>query len=100
MIATLFIFSVTGCTSSKKCTPDTKIIMTKVPKLKNFDYNDTLPFQDIKIKKVGDNIEIKSDEWVKFVIFSQKLKFRAKNLSDVLKLYKEQNDRFNKEFAK
>jgi hypothetical protein len=95
MIATLFIFS--GCSSKKEaCEP--KIIMTKVPKLKNFDYNDTVSTLEMKISKKGDKILINSYEWAKFVIFSQKLKIKSKNLIDVLKLYKEQNNRFNKEF--
>jgi len=96
MIATLFIFS--GCSSKKEeCEP--KVIMTKVPKLKNFDYNDTIPALDMKISKKGDKVFINSSEWGKFMIFSQKIKSKTKNLSDVLRLYREQNDRFNKEFS-
>lgn len=92
MMLILALFNFLGC--SEKIV--TKVVKIPCPKLKSWDFNTTVTGYKLLFKTDEKNYIVEKDEFMNFFEFVKKLKINNLKLIEILKLYKKQNEAFNK----
>ena len=92
MMLIFLVFSFLGC--SEKVV--TKVIKVPCPKLRTWDFNTTVLSYKLLFKTDENNYIVEKKEFMNFFNFVKELKKNNFKLIEVLKLYKKQNEEFNK----